>query len=102
MLGTPFSYLLQLFLRQNVQRIRWQRKTCGGILIGVNDTLMPAAKILAVPAPAAAKSNMPFAAERKLHSVMVVIGAAEISDNNHIVALLGPPSNSKIPPMPAM
>lgn len=59
---------------------------CGGILIGVNDTLMPAAKILAVPAPAAVKSNMPFAAEWKLHSVMVVIGAAEISDNNHIVA----------------
>lgn len=27
---------------------------------------------------------MPFA-DRKLHSVMVVIGAAEISDNNHIV-----------------
>ena len=59
---------------------------CGGILIGVNDTLMSAAKILAVPAPAAVKSNMPFAAEWKLHSVMVVIGAAEISDNNHIVA----------------
>ena len=59
---------------------------CGGILVGVNDTLMPAAKILAVPAPAAVESNMPFAADRKLHSVMVVIGAAEISDNNHIVA----------------
>ena len=59
---------------------------CGRILVGVNDTLMSAAKILAVPAPAAVKSNMPFAAERKLHSVMAVIGAAEISDHNHIVA----------------
>ena len=78
--------LCKLFLRQNVQRIRWQRKTCGGILVCVNDTLMSAAKILAVPAPAAVKSNMPFAAERKLHSVMAVIGVAEISDNNHIVA----------------
>ena len=78
--------LCKLFLRQNIKRVRRQGEMCGRILVGVNDTLMSAAKILAVPAPAAVKSNMPFAAERKLHSVMAVIGAAEISDHNHIVA----------------
>ena len=77
--------LCKLFLRQNIKRVRRKGEMCGGILIGVNDTLMSAAKILAVPAPAAAKSNMPFAAERKLHSVMIVICVAEVGDNNYVI-----------------